>query len=174
MKKEPVEKLYDAHSNEVRQWVRDGLPHVAKQTREDIEEQIWVIVLERFRNTAGCPEIVKPKDYIFVITQHEIKKYLHGCSKKLISTDDISIYETNVVEENKEQDIIHSEESTVLHKCLDEIPRKYRIPFMLNVLKGMKRAKIAAMLHVSPAQIGDRISYAKKLLRKSVLASGMF
>jgi len=61
---------------------------------------------------------------------------------------------------------IDAELRTALRAAIDELPGKYRAPFVLHDVEGLSTQEIAEALHVRPGTIKSRVHRARLCLRK--------
>ena len=56
-----------------------------------------------------------------------------------------------------------------LHKAIDSLPFKQRVPLVLNKLQGFTSREIAEILDISPATVEARLHRAKENLKNKLL-----
>ncbi len=64
---------------------------------------------------------------------------------------------------DRQMEMAHNRD--MLHRALDELPEKYRTPFILNKLDGMSYKQVAETLKISLSNVEARIHRAKKKLQ---------
>jgi len=156
-------QLYADDYNKVLAKIRHLLPKASSEEVEDIAESAWLVLLERMNEPNGNPIIEDYEKFIFGVAKNKVHEYIKEHTEEPLHPDDLAQLNIIETEDNKEEAMIHSEESEMLNYCVCKMPDKYRIPFELHFLKGMRARKIAAMLHKSPDDIRHSIGYAKKL-----------
>lgn len=73
--------------------------------------------------------------------------------------------------ENKSPDHTFEESARreFLHKAIDSLPIKQRVPLVLNKLQGFTSREIAEILDISPATVEARLHRAKENLKNKLL-----
>jgi RNA polymerase sigma-70 factor (family 1) len=138
-----------------------------KQDAEDIAQEVFFTVWKEAGKFRGEASI---STWLYRITSNKALNYLrkHKRDKQTTSEDELA-HKPDSSAKTPEGVMEQSENQKILYLALDELPEKYRIPFILNKLEGMPYRRIADTLKISIANVETRIYRAKKALQKILI-----
>ena len=148
-----------------------------EETARDLTQDVFVKVYEKQET---FQEQSKISTWIYRIAMNHIINYLKrekrisffdfmekDAGKALHDAPVLTYWEKNLPEQ-PDKSLEEHEREIIIRHALDELPPKYRIPFMLFRYEELSYQDIADQLHLSLSAIETRIHRAKKKLAEKL------
>ena len=138
-----------------------------RQDAEDIAQDVFFTIWKKARKFKGNSAL---STWIHRITVNTSLNFLRKHKReKPDYTDDKLLAEAAPESTNPDQEYESRQNRKILYEALDEMPEKYRIPFILNKLEGLSYKEVAETLRLSVPNIETRIHRARKALQEILL-----
>jgi RNA polymerase sigma-70 factor (ECF subfamily) len=148
-----------------------------EEAARDLTQDVFIKV---YRNQGSFHELSKISTWIYRIAMNHILNYLKR--EKRLSFLDFMEQDTSSTKDNTtalsywdqnmpaqpDKELEEHEKEIVVRKMLDELPAKYRIPFLLFRYEDLSYQQIAEQLDLSLSAVETRIHRAKKKLAQKL------
>ena len=143
---------------------------VHQSDAEDVCQEIFLAICQDYRSIAKTDRI---GGWIRSVVHNHIVNYYRTKFRVEIRDKDLMSSPWNT------GDIYHEPDAWVFDpasaaEILDRLPSKYRTVMALRYLDELTVREIADQLGMSPADISNRLSYAKKILRRHIKRKNKF
>jgi len=99
-------------------------------------------------------QFIRKKKRFHVINLYDDK----GSSREIFNIPDAN-------KMNPEKRLINQEGRLLIEKAIDQLPKKYKIVYVMRELEGMKNPEIALCLNISESNVKIRVHRAKHLMK---------
>jgi len=152
--------IYRKYSKELYQYARKNI-----STSEDCEEIIQD-VFESLWNRRMDLHIVSLSSYLFSSVRYKVIRYYQQSEIRRKYEDHFRFFET-LYENSEELRVSPSEASTIIQRCISDLPKRYQDVVQLKVYGELSNKEIASKLSLTPQTVEIYISNAFKRLRGS-------
>ncbi|MEO8766050.1 MAG: RNA polymerase sigma-70 factor [Ginsengibacter sp.] len=139
----------------------------AEQAAEEILQDIFFIVWEK-RETITINHSLK--GYLFRIAENKV----HDFFRKLKRERELYHHVQEASEEeyrNAGDKILHSEETALLNKAIENLPPQRKKVFYLCKMEGRSYLEVSRLLGISASTINDHIVKSTRAIRNFILAN---
>ncbi|HEQ98007.1 MAG TPA: RNA polymerase sigma-70 factor [candidate division Zixibacteria bacterium] len=138
-----------------------------RQDAEDIAQDVFFTIWKKARKFKGDSAL---STWIHRITVNTSLNFLRKHKRERSDYgDEMLALEAAPGSSSPEKALESEQNKRILYEALDELPEKYRIPFMLNKLEGLSYKEVAETLKLSVPNIETRIHRARKALQEILL-----
>jgi RNA polymerase sigma-70 factor (family 1) len=107
--------------------------------------------------------------FLFTITKHKAYNYLDHIARRPVFTDKIPIEFTKENCNDTPEDIILTEElQNIITACINELPERCKLIFLMSREEGLRYQDIAQILHISEKTVNSQIITALKKLHLTI------
>ncbi len=134
---------------------------------EDIEDIVQEIFIKAYTNIKSFDRDKKFSSWIYRIAHNELVNLLKKKERApLFFFDADTIFPHPVSEEKADKKTRQDEIKTIIERCLDQIPIKYREPLILFYFEELGYGEIAEIMHLPLSTVGVRLKRGKKMIKK--------
>ena len=135
---------------------------------EDVTQEVFLKAYQKLRTLKRYDSFLA---WLYSMTSNACKMLIRARSRRPDSEfiEDVSVSQRPTVDSYREQQNRESLHE-FLREALDSLPEMYRQALTLHYLGGMSSKEIAMFVGASPAAIRKRLSKARSLLKKEMLA----
>ena len=137
-----------------------------EQVAEEILQSIFLIVWEK-RETITINHSIR--GYLFRIAENKVHDFFRKLKRDRKLYDHILEISCGAYED-VEIKILHSEETALLNKAIENLPPQRKEVFNLCKLEGKSYLEVSRRLGISPSTINDHIVKATRAVRDFIVA----
>jgi len=140
------------------------------RNREDAEDIAQEIFFKAWAKAGDFRGDSAPATWLYRIAINTSLNFQrkHKHSRQLVSTEQLGDLPGGPAD-HPEHRVAAADAKRLFYGALEQVPEKYRIPFMLNKLEGISYQEIADILQLSLANVETRIHRAKLALQKILI-----
>ncbi len=137
------------------------------QDAEDIAQEVFFTVWKKAKKFRGESAL---STWIHRITVNTSLNFLRKHKREKSDLPEERLMQEPAPGSRNPDQIMESEyNKEIFYKALEDLPEKYRIPFVLNKLEGMSYKEVAETLRISVPNVETRIHRAKKAMQESLI-----
>jgi len=153
--------LVERYEGKIKRYARKFL--VGKEDIEDITQDIFI---KTFTNIKSFDTDKKFSSWIYRIAHNELINSLKKKEKNpLLFFDADTLFPHPVAKDETDRKSIKGEVKTIIDKCLDKIPSKYREPLVLFYVEELSYGEIADVMHVPVSTVGVRLKRGRRMVK---------
>lgn len=164
--KKVFEQVYARHFRKVQFYAYNYLKDSEKA--ENIAQDVFMTLWEQMDTVNEDGEVLP---YLFVLTKYRClnwlrrEKHQSKYVAEKISSEDISIA---ALSDSSSTSLYSKEVTELISRALTQMPEKVRETFVFSKVKDLKNKEIAQKQNISEKTVEYRMSYAYKILRKTL------
>jgi RNA polymerase sigma-70 factor, ECF subfamily len=151
---------------------------LGQQDAEEITQQVFVTFIESLPRFEGRSHV---RTWLFGILYHKLRETRRGYGKERRhdDIDDVleSRFDSNGMWERppaSADDAVWNEQLRVhLEECLEDVPERYRLAFVLREVEGLASKEICKILDVTATNMGVILYRARNRLRECLELRGI-
>jgi len=170
----------------IQQVVHEFLPQILRAARgagldeheaDDVTQQVFLTFIETLPRFEGRSQV---RTWLFGILYHKLREARRGFQKQDKQDDIDDILESRFDDRgmwqnpprNADDDLWDQQIRKHLEECLDTVPERHRLAFVLKELEGLDTKEICNVLEVTGTNLGVILYRARNRLRECLESRG--